>query len=37
MWELNSLIIFAHVVEDNGFSKAAGRFKTPTSIVSGRI
>jgi DNA-binding transcriptional LysR family regulator len=37
MSDLNSLIIFAHVVEANGFSKAARRLKMPTSTVSRRI
>jgi DNA-binding transcriptional LysR family regulator len=37
MPDLNSLIIFAHVVEANGFSKAARRLKMPTSTVSRRI
>jgi hypothetical protein len=29
MSDLNSLIIFAHVVDANGFSKAARRLKMP--------
>jgi DNA-binding transcriptional LysR family regulator len=37
MPDLNSLIIFAHVVEAKGFSKAARRLKMPTSTVSRRI
>ena len=37
MSDLNSLIIFAHVVDANGFSKAARRLKMPTSTVSRRI
>jgi len=37
MSDLNSLIIFAQVVEANGFSKAARRLKMPTSTVSRRI
>jgi DNA-binding transcriptional LysR family regulator len=37
MPDLNSLIIFAHVVEANGFSKAARRLKMPTSTISRRI
>jgi len=37
MPDLNSLIIFAHVVEANGFSKAARRLEMPTSTVSRRI
>ena len=37
MPDLNSLIVFAHVVEANGFSKAARRLKMPTSTVSRRI
>src|SRR5690349_7019602 len=37
MPDLNALIIFAHVVEANGFSKAARRLKMPTSTVSRRI
>jgi DNA-binding transcriptional LysR family regulator len=37
MRDLNSLIVFAHVVEANGFSKAARRLKMPTSTVSRRI
>ncbi|HEY6344350.1 MAG TPA: LysR family transcriptional regulator [Bryobacteraceae bacterium] len=37
MSDLNSLIIFAQVVDANGFSKAARRLKMPTSTVSRRI
>src|SRR6516164_4587164 len=37
MPDLNSLVIFAHVVEANGFSKAARRLKMPTSTVSRRV
>jgi DNA-binding transcriptional LysR family regulator len=37
MSDLNSLIIFAHVVDAKGFSKAARRLKMPTSTVSRRI
>jgi DNA-binding transcriptional LysR family regulator len=37
MPDLNALIIFANVVEANGFSKAARRLKMPTSTVSRRI
>src|SRR6516164_8598105 len=37
MSDLNSLIIFAHVVDANGFSKAARRLKMPISTVSRRI
>jgi DNA-binding transcriptional LysR family regulator len=37
MFDLNSLIIFAHVEDANGFSKAARRLKMPTSTVSRRI
>ncbi len=37
MADLNSLIVFAQVVESNGFSKAARRLKVPTSTVSRRI
>lgn len=37
MPDLNSLIIFAQVVESNGFSKAARLLKMPTSTVSRRI
>lgn len=35
--DLNSLVIFATVVEANGFSEAARRLKMPTSTVSRRI
>lgn len=37
MPDLNSLVIFAQVVESNGFSKAARLLKMPTSTVSRRI
>jgi len=37
MSDLNSRIIFAHVVDANGFSKAARRLKMPTSTVSRRV
>lgn len=37
MTDLNSLIIFAMVVEANSFSEAARRLKMPTSTVSRRI
>ena len=37
MPDLNSLMIFAHVVEANSFSKAARALKMPTSTVSRRI
>ena len=37
MSDLNSLVIFAHVVDAKGFSKAARRLKIPTSTVSRRI
>jgi DNA-binding transcriptional LysR family regulator len=37
MTDLNSLVIFAKVVEANGFSEAARRLKMPTSTVSRRI
>jgi DNA-binding transcriptional LysR family regulator len=37
MPDLNSLIIFANVVDANGFSKAARRLKMPTSTVSRRV
>ena len=37
MSDLNSLIIFAEVVEANSFSEAARRLKMPTSTVSRRI
>jgi DNA-binding transcriptional LysR family regulator len=37
MSDLNSLIIFAQVVDANGFAKAARRLKMPTSTVSRRI
>ena len=35
--DLNSLMIFAKVVEVNGFSEAARRLKMPVSTVSRRI
>src|SRR5271156_5128022 len=35
--DLNSLMIFARVVEVNGFSEAARRLKMPVSTVSRRI
>ena len=37
MADLNSLVIFAEVVEANGFSEAARRLKMPTSTVSRRV
>src|ERR1700719_2914041 len=37
MTDLNSLMIFAKVVEAKGFSEAARRLKMPTSTVSRRI
>jgi DNA-binding transcriptional LysR family regulator len=37
MADLNSLIVFAQVVEANSFSEAARRLKMPTSTVSRRI
>jgi DNA-binding transcriptional LysR family regulator len=37
MSDLNSLVIFAYVVDANGFSRAARRLKMPTSTVSPRI
>ncbi|MGA6961707.1 MAG: LysR family transcriptional regulator, partial [Candidatus Acidiferrales bacterium] len=37
MADLNSLMIFAHVVEANSFSEAARRLKMPTSTVSRRV
>jgi DNA-binding transcriptional LysR family regulator len=37
MADLNSLIVFAHVVEANSFSGAARILKMPTSTVSRRI
>jgi DNA-binding transcriptional LysR family regulator len=37
MPDLNSLVVFAHVVEANSFSEAARRLKTPISTVSRRI
>src|SRR6516164_11750581 len=37
MPDLNALIIFAYVVEANGFPKAARRLKMPTSTVSRRV
>ena len=37
MADLNSLVVFAQVVEANSFSEAARRLKIPTSTVSRRI
>src|ERR1700732_5543709 len=37
MTDLNSLMIFAKVVEAKGFSEAARRLKDPTSPVSRRV
>ena len=37
MADLNSLVVFAHVVEASSFSEAARRLKMPTSTVSRRI
>src|SRR5580704_16351381 len=37
MMDLNSLMIFAKVVEANSFSEAARRLKIPTSTVSRRV
>ena len=37
MTDLNSLVIFAHVIEANSFSGASRRLKMPTSTVSRRI
>lgn len=37
MTDLNSLVVFAKVVEANSFSEAARRLKMPTSTVSRRI
>src|ERR1700687_2515611 len=37
MTDLNSLMIFAKVVEANSFSEAARRLKLPTSTVSRRV
>lgn len=37
MTDLNSLVIFAQVVESNSFSEAARRLKMPTSTVSRRV
>src|ERR1700738_3562967 len=37
MADLNSLTIFAKVVEANSFSEAARRLKMPTSTVSRRV
>jgi DNA-binding transcriptional LysR family regulator len=37
MADLNSLMIFAHVVGANSFSEAARRLKMPTSTVSRRV
>jgi DNA-binding transcriptional LysR family regulator len=35
--DLNSLLIFAHVVESNSFSRAAQRLRVPISTVSRRV
>src|ERR1700740_2226680 len=37
MTDLNSLVVFAKVVEANGFSEAARRLKMPISTVSRKI
>jgi DNA-binding transcriptional LysR family regulator len=37
MFDLSSLVIFARVVEANGFSEAARRLKIPVSTVSRRV
>lgn len=37
MTDLNSLVVFAHVVDANSFSGAARRLKMPTSTVSRRV
>src|SRR5258707_13157472 len=37
MTDLNSLVVFAKVVEANSFSEAARRLKMPVSTVSRRI
>jgi len=37
MTDLNSLVIFAKVVEANSFSDADRRLKMPTSTVSRRV
>ena len=37
MTDLNSLVVFAHVVEANSFSGVARILKMPTSTVSRRI
>lgn len=37
MTDLNSLLIFAEVIEANSFSEAARRLKMPTSTVSRRV
>ena len=37
MADLNSLVIFAKVVEAKGFSEAASRLKIPLSTVSRRV
>jgi DNA-binding transcriptional LysR family regulator len=37
MVDLNSLAIFAAVVDSNGFSGAARRLKMPVSTVSRRV
>jgi DNA-binding transcriptional LysR family regulator len=35
--DLNSLVLFAHVVQSNGFSRAAQRLRMPISTVSRRV
>jgi DNA-binding transcriptional LysR family regulator len=37
MMDLNSLVVFAKVVEANSFSEAARRLKMPVSTVSRRV
>jgi DNA-binding transcriptional LysR family regulator len=37
MADLNSLVVFAHVIEANSFSGAARTLKMPTSTVSRRV
>jgi DNA-binding transcriptional LysR family regulator len=37
MADLNSLVVFAHVIQANSFSEAARRLRMPTSTVSRRI
>jgi len=37
MTDLNSLMIFAKVIEAKSFSEAARRLKMPTSTVSRRV